>query len=70
MYTIPDTPVPQTAGEPGKYSATYAQLRADYTATRSLAFAIEADYYDVASVIRNAGGHDSLYVGLEGRWGW
>jgi hypothetical protein len=70
VYTIPDTPVPHTAGEPGRYSATYLQVRGDYTATRSLAFALEANYYDVASVIRQVGGHDSLYFGFEGRWGW
>ena len=70
VYAIPGIPLPRTAGEPGKYSATYMQLRGDYTATRSLAFAVETDYYRVAPVIRQAGGHDSLYLGVEGRWGW
>ena len=70
VYTMPDIPVPRTAGEPGRYTATYMQLRGDYTATRSLAFSIETDYYRVAPVIRQAGGHDSLYLGIEGRWGW
>jgi hypothetical protein len=70
VYVQPDIPVPGTAGEPGRRSSTYAELRIDWTVSRSLAFALEGEHYDVASAIRNAGGHDSDYIGIEGRWGW
>jgi len=70
VYLQPDIPVPGTAGAPGRRSSTYGQLRVDWTATRSLSFALEDDYYDISQVIRNAGGHNSNYFGLETRWGW
>jgi hypothetical protein len=70
VYAQPDIAIPGTAGEPGRRSSTYAQLRVDWTLSRDFALALEADHYDVASVIRNAGGHDSDYFGVEARWGW
>jgi len=70
VYAQPDVPVPGTAGEPGRRSSTYGELRVDWTVSRSLAFALETDRYWVAPVIGRAGGHDSSYMGLEARWGW
>ncbi len=70
IYLQPNIPVPGTAGAPGRRSSTYGQFRVDWAATRSLSFALEDDYYDVGQVIRNAGGHNSNYFGLETRWGW
>lgn len=70
VYLQPSIPLPGTAGQPGRRTATYAELRLDWAITRSWAMAIEADHYDVASVIQNAGGHDSNYLGAEIRWGW
>jgi len=70
VYVQPDIPVPGTAGKAGRRSSTYGQVRVDWAASRSLSFAIEEDYYDVAQVIRNAGGHNSNYLGLEAKWGW
>jgi hypothetical protein len=70
VYAQPDIPVPGTAGEPGRLSSTYGELRIDWTVSRNFALALESEHYDVASVIRRAGGHDSDYVGIEARWGW
>lgn len=70
VYAQPDIAVPGTAGEPGRRSSIYAQLRIDWVLAHDLALALEADHYDVGSVIRRAGGHDSDYLGLEARWGW
>jgi hypothetical protein len=70
IYAQPDIPVPGTAGEPGRRSSTYGQVQVNWNATRSLAFALEADRYFVASALRQAGEHDSDYLGVEVRWGW
>lgn len=70
IYLQPDIPVPGTAGEGGKRSSTYGQLQASWAVSRSLSFAAEFDRYWVAQALRNVGGHDSDYAGVELRWGW
>lgn len=70
VYAQPYVALPRTAGMPGRRSADYAQLRADWSAARNLALAVEADRYRVAPVVRAAGGRDSTYLGVEMRWGW
>lgn len=70
IYAQPYVALPGTAGAPGRRSATYAQLRIDWSAARNLAFALEADRFQVASAVRAAGGRDATYLGAEMRWGW
>jgi hypothetical protein len=70
VYAQPSIALPGTAGEPGRRSATYAELRVDWAVSRDLALALETERYHVADVVRNAGGHDSTYLGAEVRWGW
>ena len=70
IYAQPSIALPGTAGEAGRRSATYAELRVDWIVSRDLAFALETERYQVAQVVRNAGGHDSTYLGAEVRWGW
>jgi hypothetical protein len=70
IYMQPDRPLPGSAGEPGKRSATYLQLRADWTLTRTFTLALETDRYEIAEAIRRLGGHDAQYFGAEMRWGW
>ncbi len=70
VYVQPNVPVAGTAGHGGRWSGAYAQLRADYAVTRNLAAAIEAVHYRVGDAIRNAGGHDSSYVGVELKAMW
>jgi hypothetical protein len=70
VYTQPDVAVPNTAGRPGAYTGSYGQLRLDWTIDRATSFAIEAVHFKVGEAIRNAGGHDSSYLGVEIKRGW
>ena len=70
VYTQPDIPVAGTAGRPGAYTGTYGQVRADWQVSEHVAAAVEAVHFEVANVIRAAGGHDGDYLGVELRFGW
>ena len=70
VYVQPDIAVPGTAGEGGRWSGAYGQLRADWAITPNLAAAIEAVRYEIGDAIRRAGGHNSDYLGVELRFGW
>ncbi len=59
VYAQPEVPIAGTAGHGGQRTALYGQLRAEWTVTRSLALAFEANYYEVASSIRDVGGRNS-----------
>jgi hypothetical protein len=73
VYTQPDVPVANTAGRPGAYTGSYGQLRPvatrlddrprDFLRDRGVHFAI-------GDTLRNAGGHDPNYVGVEIKRGW
>jgi len=70
VYVQPDVPVPNTAGRPGAYTGSYGQLRLDWTIDRATSFAIEAVHFKIGEALRNAGGHDSNYIGVEIKRGW
>jgi hypothetical protein len=70
VYLQGDIPVPGTAGQPGRYTGTYEQLRIDWAVTSASSFAIEAVHFDVSDVIRRAGGRDSEYLGVQVARGW
>ena len=70
IYTQPDVPVANTAGRPGAYTGSYSQVRLDWTIDRATSFAIEAVHFAIGDALRNAGGHDSNYVGVEIKRGW
>jgi alginate export protein len=70
VYTQPDIPVPNTAGRPGAYTGSYGQARLDWTIDRATAFAIEAVHFKIGDALRNAGAHDSNYLGVEIKRGW
>ena len=70
VFAQPSVALPGTAGGPGRRTAEYAELRIDWSASRNVALAFEADRYHIARIVRDAGGHDSSYVGAEVRWGW
>ncbi|MGH6881485.1 MAG: alginate export family protein [Hypericibacter sp.] len=70
VYVQPNNPVNGTAGEGGAWTGMYEQLRIDYGFNANLTGAIEAVHYDVGSAIRNAGGHDSDYLGVELKFSW
>lgn len=70
VYTQPNLAVAGTAGRPGRWSGAYGQLRADYVFSPNLSGALEAVHYEAGRAIRDAGGHDSDYLGLELKFGW
>jgi hypothetical protein len=59
-----------TAGRGGSYTGTYLQARFDWQATEHFSAALEAVRFQVTDSIRQAGGHDSTYLGIEGKLGW
>lgn len=70
IYTLPDVPVPDTAGRGGRYVGTYAQFRADCGLTPHIALALEAVHFAAGATVVSVGGHDTNYLGIEGRYGW
>ena len=70
VYTQLNIPIAGTAGKGGRYSGTYGQIRLDWTLSRSTSFAVEADHFEVADSIRNAGGHNGNYIGVQISHGW
>jgi len=70
VYTIPNIPVPGTAGQPGRYTGTYQQVHVNWTITPQLSFTVEAVHFDVGNVIQRAGGHDSSHPGVQFAYGW
>jgi len=70
IYTQPDIPLAGTAGHPGGYTRSYGQAQLDWTATPNVAFAVEAVHFAVGNAIRQAGGRDSDYLGVEIRLAW
>jgi hypothetical protein len=70
IYAQPDVALPSTAGRGSHWTGAYGQMRADWAATATLSFALEAVYFAVGDTIRAAGGHDGTYLGLEAKYGW
>ena len=70
VYMQPNIPVAGTAGRGGSYTGTYLQARFDWQATEHFSAALEAVRFQVADPIRQAGGHDGTYLGIEGKLGW
>ena len=70
VYTYPAVPVPNTAGRPGAYTGSYGQVRVDWTIDRATSLAIEAVHFAIGDTLRNAGGHDANYVGVEFKREW
>ncbi len=70
IYTLPDVPVPDTAGRGGRYVGTYGQFRADCGLTPHSALALEAVHFLTGATIVSVGGHDTNYLGAEVRYGW
>ncbi|QEX21551.1 alginate export family protein [Hypericibacter adhaerens] len=70
VYVQPANAVNGTAGEGGAWTGYYSQLRADYAFNANLTGAVELVHYVVGDAVRNAGGHDSDYVGVELKFSW
>jgi Alginate export len=65
VYSQGSVPVPSTAGQAGRYTGTYGQLRLDWAMTSHSSFAVEAVRFDVGNAIQRAGGHNSDYLGVQ-----
>lgn len=70
IYVQPHSPIAGTAGAPGKYTGTYFQTRIEWQMTPHFENALEMVYFNVGSAIRSVGGHNSIYVGVESKFGW
>jgi hypothetical protein len=70
VYAQPDVPIANTAGRPGAYTGSYAQVRLDWTIDRATSLAVEAVHFAIGDALRNAGARDSNYVGVEIKRGW
>ncbi len=70
IYTIPDIPVPSTAGRGGRYVGAYGQFRADYALNSHIALALELVHFAAGSTIASVGGHGTNYLSTEVRYGW
>jgi hypothetical protein len=70
IYTLPDIPVPDSAGRGGRYVGTYGQFRVDCRLTSHMSLALEAVYFAAGATLVSVGGHDTDYFGSEVRYGW
>jgi len=70
IYTLPDVPIPDTAGRGGRYVGTYGQFRADWGLTPHIALALEAVHFVAGATVVSVGGRDTNYLGIEVRYGW
>ncbi|QNK03922.1 alginate export family protein [Dyella telluris] len=70
VYVQPNIPLPGTAGKGGRWTGVYAQVRADYAFNANFTGAVEAVHYNAGHAIRDAGGRDGDYVGVEGKFMW
>jgi len=70
VYAFPSVPVAGTAGRPGRYTGTYVEFRADWMLTANYAIGLGAVHYAIGPAVRQAGGHDANYVGVELRCAW
>ena len=70
VYLQPNIPIAGTAGSGRRWTGSYDQLRIDYAVDRHIGTALEAVHYDVGDTVRNAGGHDSTYLGVEFKYSW
>ncbi|WP_206240426.1 alginate export family protein [Novosphingobium terrae] len=70
IYTQPTVAVARTAGTGGRWTGAYGQFRTDWKMSGHWSSAVEAVHFDAGSTIRNAGGHDGNYLGVEIKFGW
>ncbi|SMG60501.1 Alginate export [Paraburkholderia susongensis] len=70
VYQQGNQVVPGTAGKGSLWTGMYVQLRADWTIAANLIGSIEAVHFQVGNTIRQAGGHNADYAGIELKYGW
>lgn len=70
VYVQPNIAVAGTAGRGSPWSGFYTQLRADYAFNANLTGAVEFVDFRIGDTLRQAGAHDSDYLGIELKYGW
>jgi hypothetical protein len=70
IYQQGSAVVPGTAGHGTRWTGAYAQIRADWTVAANLIASVEAVHFRVGDSIRELGGSNSDYVGVELKYGW
>jgi Alginate export len=70
IYTQPNIPVAGTAGRGGRWTGYYGQIRADWRVHSNVALALEAVDFITGNAIREVGGRDSQYLGIEAETSW
>ena len=70
VYVQPSNPVQGTAGRGRLWTGAYGQLRVDYLFAPGLTGAVEAVRFAAGDTIRQAGGKDGTYLGIELRYTW
>ncbi|RDI97352.1 alginate export family protein [Dyella solisilvae] len=70
IYVQPNIPLAGTAGEGGRWTGVYGQVRADYAFNANFTGAVEAVHFDVGKAIRAVGGRDGDYLGVELKFMW
>jgi len=70
VYVIPNRPLAGTAGQRGRWTGVYEQLRVEWAMSYHWSAALEGVQYQVGDVIRRAGGIDANYLGVELRFAW
>ncbi|CAB3802931.1 hypothetical protein LMG28614_05704 [Paraburkholderia ultramafica] len=70
VYQQANAVVPGTAGHGTRWTGMYVQLRADWTIAANLIGSVEAVHFQVGKSVRDAGGRNADYVGIEIKYGW
>jgi Alginate export len=68
VYLFPAVPLSGTVGRPGRHTGTYVQTHAAAVVSSHVTVAFDAMYYRIGKAIRQAGGRNSTYLGLEIRY--
>lgn len=70
IYQQGNAVVPGTAAHGTRWTGSYAQIRAEWTVAANLVASVEAVRFQVGNSIRELGGSNSDYVGVELKYGW
>lgn len=70
VYVIPDRPLAGTAGQPGRWTGLYEQLRVEWVIGPHWQAALEGVQYQVGDSIRRAGGLNANYLSVQLQFGW
>lgn len=70
VYTQPNIAVARTAGRGDAWTGAYLQARMDWKMSEHVTSAVEAVHFAIGETIRQAGGHDADYLGMELKYAW